>query len=374
MRTSASFSTGFAAGAGEVAAGRVPYEEGAVEALDRLGGQAAETAALEHQVEQPAVGLAEQAGGGGGIQGAGGVLLQLHHLVPGLLQQPGLFDRNGREVGERTHQRHFVRCEVPDVAVRHVQGPQGGAGVPQRDGHDGVQALGLHHLVDDGAVLEGFVVHVIGRPERGGAVRGALADAPAGQRDGEPDGQRGGVAVGRTDPGALLFEVVEAHPGHVEPEEQPGPAGDHLQEFVEVVRQGQVACGVHECGEAGLALLAANEERPDAETLVPGPGQLGEGVPGQAGLTRFADHVVEGSRRRLSVQQFQHFVSVVNHDFSPDPHKSRSRLHQPRCKQSRTCLKVSLGARTGQESLEIRSRSGTRRVIGSPRSMSDAVI
>ncbi|MGW2581190.1 hypothetical protein ACWCYZ_07600 [Streptomyces virginiae] len=69
---------------------------------------------------------------------------------------------------------------------------------------------------------------------------------------------------------------MEGHPRHVEPQQQPGPPGDDLEQGVQVVREGQVPGGVDQRAQARLALLAAGEERPDAQGEVLRPFQPGE--------------------------------------------------------------------------------------------------
>ncbi len=262
------------AGRGQDGAVARVHPQAEVEPAAGVADQGVRVAAGERQVDQGAVGLGEFTGRVGGAgRGCGG------GSPGGALQQPGLLDRHPGEVAERGHQRDLVGGEVAHGAFGDVQGAERAGAVAERDGHHGAQPLGADRPVDRRAAPDPLVHQEVRGPERSRVGRYASAQAEA-VGDGQADPQRAARAVGGADPGRAGGAVAAGRfgggeAGDVGAQQQPGPAGDHPQQAVQFVGQGQVAGGVGERGQSGLAAAPL----------------LGPGADGQAELLDPADRL-----------------------------------------------------------------------------------
>lgn len=129
------------AGAGEFGAVRVMDEDPAVQDVGEGGGHVVRAAAAQHEVGELVVGLLGPAhrlavrpdGLGGGVE--------VDERGPGLLQQPGPVDGDGRVVGQRGEQRHLPGGELAGCAVGGVQDSDDAAAQAQRYAEDRAEAV-----------------------------------------------------------------------------------------------------------------------------------------------------------------------------------------------------------------------------------------
>ncbi len=231
---------------------------------------------------------------------------QLLQRVPGLLQQPGVVDRDGGVRGQARQQRHLLLVERPRAAVGRHEHADHPLPQPQRHPQDGDQALLGHRLVDVLLVTEPGVGEVVGRRVR----RRRLRHQPAEAR---PHGQPQRPELGRDRPvgdphvGVAPLGIVQRHVRDVRGQQLPGPVHDGLKDGVQVPQRGQVAGRVVERRQLGLAPGAPLEQVAYLERLDLGLLQLLDRRRVRPGRPGPDDRPLELDRRRLPRQQLKKF-------------------------------------------------------------------
>lgn len=156
---------------------------------------------------------------------------------------------------------------------------------------------------------EALVGEVVGGPDGlsveldGAAESVSLGDPEPGGEAGAFDASAAG-ALGGVDVGGAV-RAAEGHVRQVEAEEPAGAAGDHPQQAVEVVGEGEVAGGVGEGGEPGLAAGVPLASGPDLGGQGDGPFEAVEFGGVGAGGAGLVDEPFEAGGGRLPGEEFE---------------------------------------------------------------------
>ena len=274
--------------------------EVAAEDLREHRGDLLDPAAVDQHVGEPVV-RDRGALDGGGVLG---------HRPVGRVEvgeEPRVLQRH-RGVGrERRQQRDLRRREGPHRAVHREQRADHAAVEHQRDAEDRADPLARDRLVDVAAVHEPLVGLVVLGEVRRTRLRHQAEQAGA-ERKPQRAELRGQRAVGDLHVRRALGLVVEREVGHVGVQQLPRPAHDRGQDLVDVADRGQVARGLVERAQLGLARLPPGEQLTDPQRHVVLPAQRGELVAGRPGRLGIGDHPVERRARRLAVEEVQERV------------------------------------------------------------------
>ncbi len=209
---------------------------------------------------------------------SGGRLLDAGGILPHRLVRLGERGEGGLGVGEGAglHERHRgQRREVAEQGdLLAGEGPRRAVGGEEHadevglddEGRaaDGDDALLADGSVDRGRVAEALVGPVVGRPV-GLARRGHEATETGAEGEAHRLEGRRHRAVGRPHEGVTGLGVVERQVGEVGREQAPGAAHDGVEHLARVVGGRELARGVEQGGEAGLALLVHLARLRDAQ-------------------------------------------------------------------------------------------------------------
>ena len=231
-----------------------------------------QVAAAQHQVGQPVVGVLGAFHRLGVRADRRVGLVELGDGPARLVEQVRAVQGDRRVVGQRRQQRHLVGGELTRRAVGGEEHAEHLRADRQRHAEDRGQALVLDAGVDVPRVLEPVVVEVVGRRVRPRGLRDQPAEAlPHAEHDLLELRRHRPVA----DPhvGLALGLVVEAQVRDVDVQQRPRAAHDRAQHGVRVGQSGQLARGVEQRAELGLAPPVLGERLADPQCQLPRAGQ-----------------------------------------------------------------------------------------------------